>query len=319
MKMDPFPCGYQWIPAKGKSTKPEMYDFSQHIQIKAPTGSGKGVCLEMVALLQHLRNSTVLNIDPTLQNGAVCAAARRAMGHEVWSFNPDGVHVGLYPDLACMGFNSMDALDPKDPPRFSARARAIGEALVPLTGSTNGRFFESSGAGLVGWVSKYVKLRDGDNAHLGTVRDLITEAEETDDDGVPIKGLRATAALALAMGEAIGDADLVSMAGRYTKETRSNNDVIATVESETRCLGEPNIRAALSRKNGISFERARGAAQDDLRHRVGDGFRLEVLRAGAAGFPQLLSRQSLCPRWRGPPGRRADLRSGANRQARRLA
>jgi type IV secretory pathway TraG/TraD family ATPase VirD4 len=248
--MDEFPNGYKWSPENGKITSPELYDFSQHLQISAFTGSGKGICLEMPALLQHLRNSTVLNMDPSGQNAAVCAAARRAMGHEVWHFNPDGVHVERYPDLACMGFNAMDAMDPANPARFSARARAIGEAWVPMTGSANGRFFEGSGAGLVTWVCKFVKLRDGDNAHLGTVRDLICEAEVTDEDGVPIAGLRYTAMRAVAMG----DPDLASAAGRYVKETRSNNDVIATVETESRCFSEPSIRAALSKKNGISFE-----------------------------------------------------------------
>jgi type IV secretory pathway TraG/TraD family ATPase VirD4 len=258
---DEFPLGYKWNTDTGKTSDAESYDLASNMQIIAPAGSGKGVALEMPALLlsnglhssgsHGLLSSSILNPDPSGQNAAVCAAALRAKGYDVWCFNPKGSHVDRYPDLVCMGFNPMDALDPSNPARFFMRSVAIAEALVPMSDSANGKFFETSARGFATWLEMYVKLRDGDDAHLGTVRDLATEDEETDDDGVPIKGPRYTAARAVAMGHP----RLASMAGRYVKESRSNNDVIATFEASTRWLLDDDVRAALSRKNGIDFSR----------------------------------------------------------------
>jgi type IV secretory pathway TraG/TraD family ATPase VirD4 len=93
----------------------------------------------------------------------------------------------------------------------------------------------------------YVRVRDGANAHLGTVRDLLTEAEETDANG-PIKGLRATAARAVATGHP----RIASLAARFIKESRSNTDIVSTADTHTRWLLDDRIRADLA-KNGIDF------------------------------------------------------------------
>jgi len=251
--MDQFPLGHKWKPETGKTRDRESSDLSGNMQIIAPAGSGKGVALEMPAMLlpDALRSSSLLNPDPSGQNAAVCAAALRAKGYKVWCFNPKGLHTTRYPDLACIGCNPMDALDPRDPARFFMRAVAIAEALVPMSDSGNGRFFETSGRGFAAWLIMYVKLRDGPDAHLGTVRDLGTEAEEIDEDGTPITGPRYHAMRAVAMGHA----RLASLAGRYVKETRSNNDVMATFEAWTRPLLDDDVRASLSRKDGIDFAR----------------------------------------------------------------
>jgi type IV secretory pathway TraG/TraD family ATPase VirD4 len=100
----------------------------------------------------------------------------------------------------------------------------------------------------------YVKLRDGD-AHLGTVRDLATEAEAVDEDDVPIAGLRATAAHAIEMGHP----RLSSLAARYLRQSRSNSDVVATFDAATRWLLDDDIRTDLSARNGIDF----AALKDD--------------------------------------------------------
>ncbi|MBV8092692.1 MAG: type IV secretory system conjugative DNA transfer family protein, partial [Acetobacteraceae bacterium] len=76
-----------------------------HFLLLAPTGSGKGVGLEIPNLLTGLRGVSVLNIDPSGQNAAVCAEARRKMGHDVICLNPHGLHVRRYPDLTSAGCN----------------------------------------------------------------------------------------------------------------------------------------------------------------------------------------------------------------------
>ena len=44
--------------------------------------------------------------------------------------------------------------------------------MIPVEGETQ-RFFPESARGLVTWLIMYVRVRDGANAHLGTVRDLL--------------------------------------------------------------------------------------------------------------------------------------------------
>src|SRR5258708_29057488 len=91
--------------------------------------------------------------------------------------------------------------------------------------------------------------RDGADAHLGTVRDLLTEAEATDADGKPVKGLRATAARAVATGHP----RVASLAGRFMKESRSTTDIVSTADTNTRWLLHDRIRADLSPTDAIAF------------------------------------------------------------------
>jgi type IV secretory pathway TraG/TraD family ATPase VirD4 len=90
------------------------------------------------------------------------------------------LHVEQYPDLQSVGCNPLLALDPTKPAEFFMRAAAIAEATVPVEGENN-RFFGESARDLWTWLVMYVRLRDGDNANLGTCRDLLTEAELTED------------------------------------------------------------------------------------------------------------------------------------------
>jgi hypothetical protein len=88
----------------------------------------------------------------------------------------------------------------------------------------------------------YVKLAHGDNAHLGIVRDLLCEPEKIDGDGKAVKGLRATAARAVATGYPA----IINLMGRFMHESRSNRDIISTLHNATEVLDNPSIRAALS-------------------------------------------------------------------------
>ena len=252
--MDEFYLGYRWDPETGDVAGRETFDLSSHALMVAPTGASKGVSIEIPNLLLGFRSSSVVSLDPSGQNGAICAEARRAMGHIVLPINPKRLHVDRYPDLASVGFNPMDALDVSNPSRFFMRAVAIAEGMVPGEGGTD-KFFDSSARGLATWLIMYVKLRDGDAAHLGTVRDLATERTVAAPDGNPISGLGATAQHAVAMGHP----RLASLASRYLRESRSNSDVIATFDAATRWLLDDDIRTDLAARNGVDF----AALKDD--------------------------------------------------------
>jgi type IV secretory pathway TraG/TraD family ATPase VirD4 len=79
--MDSIALGVKWNPETGDTGAPESYDLRSHITMIAPTGVGKGVTVEIPNGLLGLRHMSWLSIDPSGQNAAVCAQARRRMGH----------------------------------------------------------------------------------------------------------------------------------------------------------------------------------------------------------------------------------------------
>lgn len=244
--MDTFYLGRAWNPKTGRIGKPVTYDLRSHFTLVGPTGCSKGVSVEIPNLIMGLHRSAVVSVDPSGQNAAVCAEARRERGSVVLPLNPMSLHVALYPDLESVGYNPCAALDPSDPARFFMESVALAEAMIPVEGESQ-RFFPESARGLITWLIMYVRVRDGANAHLGTVRDLLTEAEENDANG-PIKGLRATAGRAVATGHP----RIASLAARFMKESRSNTDIISTADTHTRWLLDDRIRADLA-KDGIDF------------------------------------------------------------------
>lgn len=260
---DEFYLGYKWNPKAGRVSRRRVtFDLSSHVSMIAPTGTSKGVSIEIPNLLLGFRESSLISVDPSGQNLAVCGEARRAMGHRVLPINPKGLHVDRYPEMASVGFNPMTALNPRDPATFYSRADAIAEGLVPPSKerSGNSKFFEDSGRELGAWVTMYIKRRFGDDAHLGMVRDIVTEPEERDGD-TPISGLHYHAACAVAFG----DPQITSLASRYLYESRSNTEVISTFRAATGWLLDPDIRADLAVKNGVDFATLKhGAAPSDV-------------------------------------------------------
>src|SRR5262245_55923336 len=111
--------GEEWDWETSKVGKPVEVELESNLEILAPPGAGTGASLEMVNLLAGLRDTgrgetvSVLSVDPSGQNAAVCAEARRTEAkNEVLCLNPFGLHVGLYPDLASVGCNPLANIDP---------------------------------------------------------------------------------------------------------------------------------------------------------------------------------------------------------------
>ena len=206
----------------------------------APTGSGKGVGVEMPNLLTGLRDMSVLNPDPSGQNAAVCAEARRRMGHEVVPFNPYNLQTDRYPDLADTGYNLLTALPRPDDPRFMLEVLALGDsAIADNDKSENASHFANGARGLMSWISGFVRLHDGDRANFATVRDILTG------------DLQGAAAAAVQSGHR----GLASLASKYTGElNRELQSIISTAEVQTRWLLDDYMRASLARP-GFDFAR----------------------------------------------------------------
>jgi type IV secretion system protein VirD4 len=220
---------------RGRVGRKYSYNLKSHFTMLGTSGAGKGVTLEIVNLLLGLRRSSIVSIDPSGQNACVCAEARRRFGHKVLCLNPFHLHVGTYPDLQDVGFNPLIALDPTSP-HFFIDAASLADALIAVEGDGQ-KFFPESARGLLTWLIMFVRLRYGQSAHLGMVRDMLTG------------DLRAAAEAAVATGHP----RITSLAYKYTGELpRSLNDVVTTAETQTRWLLDDLMRASLS-KDGIDF------------------------------------------------------------------
>jgi type IV secretion system protein VirD4 len=236
--MDSIALGVRWSPQTGSTAAPESYDLRSHTAMIAPTGSGKGATVEVVNLLLGLRRMSVLSIDPSGQNAAVCAEARRRMGHETIMLNPFNLHVGRYPDLRDVGFNPLATLDPRSPD-FIKELMALAESSISVEGDSQKHFPEAA-RGLMSWIMGLVRLVDGDRANLGTVRDILTG------------DVRAAAQAAVATGHP----RIKSLAYKYTEEiTRELQGVVSTAEVQTKWLLDEPMRISLSRPNTFDFAR----------------------------------------------------------------
>jgi type IV secretion system protein VirD4 len=150
--------GVEWDHVKGRTGKPVTVDLESNCEIIAPPGAGKGAALEMVNLLDGLRGSvSVLSIDPSGQNAAVCAEARRtAANNEVLCLNPFGLHVERYPDLASVGSNPLANIDPKSE-LFFQECQAVADALIKIEGKDP--HWSESARGLVTGVIMWEVLK----------------------------------------------------------------------------------------------------------------------------------------------------------------
>ena len=86
-------------------------------------------------------------------------------------------------------------------PRFYEEAAAIADAFDWGDGGKGDPFWSNAGRDYATCLTMHVRLRDGDDANLGTVLQLMMEHEEVDDVGRPTQGPRYTAAEMIATGQ----------------------------------------------------------------------------------------------------------------------
>lgn len=125
--------GREWDYERGREGAPVTVDLESNFELIAPPGSGKGASIEIPNLVLGLRDCSVVSIDPSGQNAAVCAEARRRAGNRVLCLNPFGLHVERYPDLASVGCNPLANIDPHSP-LFFQECEAVADALIKIEG-----------------------------------------------------------------------------------------------------------------------------------------------------------------------------------------
>jgi hypothetical protein len=119
----------EWDRETGKRAAPVTYNLSSNVLIYGPPGCGKGACLELLNWLLHLRNTSVISIDPSGQNASVGNEARRKAGIPCLALNPMQMHIEQFPDLASVGCNPLLAgIDIEGP-------RAFEETTVICSGA----------------------------------------------------------------------------------------------------------------------------------------------------------------------------------------
>ena len=174
--------------------------------------------------------------DTRLEAGAIALPWCKTKG-PAWVANAFNVLVNVYPDLRSDRVNLLKsrALDPDHPLCFENLC-ALVEAMIPESERGNPFFPLSAQALWAGLTKAELKAakREGRDPSLLQVRMAATEAEELDEYGEPVKGLRARTRGLVDEGDEQINSMLGGFAGEYSNGIR---DVIATSAAHTRwCL-----------------------------------------------------------------------------------
>ena len=225
------------VPGAPQDIDPRFW-VNTHNIVVAPTGSGKGIGTVTPNLLEYPGSIMVLDVKG--ENAAVTAAARRAMGHEVFVVDPFRV-VGE----ATHGFNLLSRMNPHSA-NCVPESAMLADALVMMTAKGGGEHFEESAKTLLqGLMLHVVASADPHRRTLGEMRRLLTTDADaffgtiTDmiDDPEAAFGLPARAANTF-----MGMAD------------RERGSVLSTARRHTAFLDDPRIADVLARSD-IDFAR----------------------------------------------------------------
>jgi type IV secretion system protein VirD4 len=230
--------GVDWNLWNGRKGRRAIdYRENRHVTVFGPTGSGKGVCLEIPWLLRFQKLS-IISIDPKGQNAAVTARWRKKVSDVVF-LNPLDVE-----SLGSTGFNPLARLDPASP-HFFQHASAIAEALVRLAESGD-PFWNISARNLVlALVMWEVKLARSERRAplLKNVRGMLT-------------GDLPTTAKQIFNS---GNFQMASLAGQFMDKNRTNDGIVATAAAQTQWLLSQPMLDDLE-KDGIDFARLKQKA-----------------------------------------------------------
>jgi type IV secretion system protein VirD4 len=232
--------GREWPLLKRANVwKRVWYKKNRHLICFGPSGSGKGVSLEIPNLLRlgarrwwwpFRKRLSIVSIDPKGENACVTARWRKRVSKVVYlnPLNEQG--------LPSSGFNPLKALDRKSP-HFFQHCSAIAEGLIRITGKDP--FFDTSARNLVlALIMWEVALAEteGRDPLLKNVRGMLT-------GDLP--------AHAEAMFKS-GDFVLASLAGQFREKNKTNDGIVASASTQTQWLLDQNMLDDLA-KDGIDW------------------------------------------------------------------
>jgi type IV secretory pathway TraG/TraD family ATPase VirD4 len=244
----------------------------RHVSIFGPTRCGKGITNEAVNLLwggdpalyrlaglpvlgRRFRCDSTFNIDPKLQNCAICMKWCSRFS-TVWVLNPRGIL-----NIPSIGFNPLlPLLKAVDTPALFDLAQNIADVLIVTGRNESQPHFADSARALVIFLIMWAVIDAARSPEkrvpsLAHVYDMLTEPVEmaTDADGTEyeVKGLRATAGRAIASG----DPRIVRLAGRFLRTGKEIDGIVSTAETQLRFLASESMRADISVAEGADFSR----------------------------------------------------------------
>lgn len=200
-----------------------------HILTCAPSGAGKGIGGVIPNLLDYPGSAFVLDFKG--ENFAVTAAARAAVGHEVFVVDPFGVT-----GTRGHSMNWLDALDPKDPDVVGLAA-SLAEMLVVSSGNESDPHWDASAKELLRGMLIYVAGLPERERSMSCLRRIITGPEEDLKDVLaemiaePDQGQRIPARAANAF---------------LNKPEKERGSVLSTLVRHTAWLDDPRLDAAFS-------------------------------------------------------------------------
>lgn len=100
-------------------------------------GAGSGKFRDLLGyVVCNSPGENMIVLDPRGEANAVSRGIHGPNGDYAYSFNPMGIA-----SLPCHACNPLDVLDPSLP-YFHSDCKAVAESLIPLSGSSNGQYFE---------------------------------------------------------------------------------------------------------------------------------------------------------------------------------
>lgn len=119
-------------------------------------GAGSGKFRDLLAtVICNSPGQNMLILDPRGEANAVSRGIHGPNGDYAYSWNPMGIA-----DLPSHACNPLDLLDPSSP-YFHSDCKAVAESLIPLSGSSNGQYFEIAARGWLTAILKHGIERDG--------------------------------------------------------------------------------------------------------------------------------------------------------------
>lgn len=222
-------------------------DDNRHMLTIASSAAGKGRSALIPNLLSWPHSALV--IDPKGTNAVVTAARRgkgggrveKGMGHKVYVLNPFGVHDGKPGMPAGVRFNPLAVIDPNARTVFED-IDMIAEALVvPGKGDAH---WDDSAKGLLRGLIAHAVTMDSVGAHLGLVRDMLTQP-----GGPPVKSMMENSGAAGIAREVASQLLAAS--------DREAASIVSTAIRHTDWLASPALREALSESDFDIFDMKR--------------------------------------------------------------